>query len=112
MTIKHLLDSHYSEYEMHLANVYLLQYIVTGWMIGGWNFSLHHRVQTGSGAHPASYPVSTRGSFPGGKWLGSEVNSPPSCAEVNNAWSYTSFPQYAFMTWYSVKAQGQIYLYS
>jgi hypothetical protein len=31
------------------------------------NFSLHHRVQTGSGAHPASYPVGTRGSFPGGK---------------------------------------------
>jgi hypothetical protein len=31
------------------------------------NFSLHHRVQTGSGAQPASYPVSTRDSFPGGK---------------------------------------------
>jgi hypothetical protein len=24
------------------------------------NFSLHHRVQNGSGAHPASYPVGTR----------------------------------------------------
>jgi len=24
-------------------------------------------VQTGSGAHPASYPVETKGSFPGGK---------------------------------------------
>jgi hypothetical protein len=31
------------------------------------NFSLHHHVQTGSGAHPASYPMDTRGSFPGGK---------------------------------------------
>jgi hypothetical protein len=31
------------------------------------NFSLHHRVQTGSQAHPASYPVGARGSFPGGK---------------------------------------------
>jgi hypothetical protein len=30
-------------------------------------FSLHHRVQTGSGAHPASDPMGTRGSFPGGK---------------------------------------------
>jgi hypothetical protein len=30
------------------------------------NFSLHHRVQDGSGAHPASYPMGTRGSFPGG----------------------------------------------
>jgi hypothetical protein len=30
-------------------------------------FSLLHVVQTGSGAHPASYPMSTVGSFPGGK---------------------------------------------
>jgi hypothetical protein len=30
------------------------------------NFS-HHRIQNGSGAHPASYPMGTRGSFPGGK---------------------------------------------
>jgi hypothetical protein len=38
--------------------------------VGGGNFSLHHRVQNGSGAHPASYPVDTRGSFPGGKAVG------------------------------------------
>jgi hypothetical protein len=31
---------------------------------GAGNFSLHHRVQNGSGAHPASYPMGTRGSFP------------------------------------------------
>jgi hypothetical protein len=31
------------------------------------NFSLHHHVQTGSGAHRASYPMGTRGSLPGGK---------------------------------------------
>jgi hypothetical protein len=30
------------------------------------NFS-HHRVQNGSGIHPASYPIGTRYSFPGGK---------------------------------------------
>jgi len=30
------------------------------------NFSLHHRVQTGSGANPASYTTGTRGSFSGG----------------------------------------------
>jgi hypothetical protein len=29
-----------------------------------------HVVQTGSGAHPASYPVGTEGSFPGGKAAG------------------------------------------
>jgi hypothetical protein len=34
---------------------------------GAGNFSLHHRVQNGSGAHPASYPMGAGGSFPGGK---------------------------------------------
>jgi hypothetical protein len=34
------------------------------------NFSLHHRVQNGTGAHPASYPMGTRGSFPKGKVAG------------------------------------------
>jgi hypothetical protein len=34
------------------------------------NFSLHHRVQNGSGAHPASYSMGTRGYFPGGKAAG------------------------------------------
>jgi hypothetical protein len=38
--------------------------------VGAGNFSLHHRVQNGSGAHPASYPMGTRGSFPGGKATG------------------------------------------
>jgi hypothetical protein len=33
-------------------------------------FSLHHRVQNGSGAHPASYPMGNMGSFPGGKAAG------------------------------------------
>jgi hypothetical protein len=43
--------------------------------------------------------------IPGGlslevKRLGREADhSPPSNAEVNNAWSYTSTPQYAFMAW-------------
>jgi hypothetical protein len=33
----------------------------------GGNFSLHHRVQTGSGIQPAFYPMGTSGSFPGVK---------------------------------------------
>jgi hypothetical protein len=37
---------------------------------GAENFSLHHRAQNGSGAHPPSYPMGTRGSFPGGKAAG------------------------------------------
>jgi hypothetical protein len=50
---------------------------------GAGNFSLHNRVQNDSGAHPASYPVVTRGSFPGLKRPGPEADhSPPSSAEV------------------------------
>jgi hypothetical protein len=37
---------------------------------GAGNFSLSHRVQNGSGAHPASYPLCTRGSFLGGEAAG------------------------------------------
>jgi hypothetical protein len=37
---------------------------------GTGNFSFHHRVQNGSGAHPASYQIGTRSSFPGGKAVG------------------------------------------
>jgi hypothetical protein len=37
---------------------------------GARNFSLHHRVQNGSGAYQASYPMGNRGSFLGGKAAG------------------------------------------
>jgi hypothetical protein len=37
---------------------------------GAGNFSLRHRVQNGSEAQPASYPMGSRGSFPGGKAAG------------------------------------------
>jgi hypothetical protein len=54
------------------------------------NFSLHHRVQTGSGAYPASYSMGNRNSFLGVKRPGREADhSPPSSAEVKNALSYT-----------------------
>jgi hypothetical protein len=60
---------------------------------GAGNFSLHHHVQNGSGAQPASYPVGTGGSFPGVKWLGYETDlSPPFSAKVKNACIYTSTP--------------------
>jgi hypothetical protein len=39
-------------------------------LAGAGNFYLHHRVQTGSGAHPASYLMGTGDSFPGGKAAG------------------------------------------
>jgi hypothetical protein len=49
---------------------------------GAGNFSLH-RVRNGSGAHPASYPMGTRGSFPGVKAAGRETDhSSPTSAYV------------------------------
>jgi hypothetical protein len=38
--------------------------------VGAGKFSLHYHTQSGSGTHPASYPMGTRGSFPGGKAAG------------------------------------------
>jgi hypothetical protein len=52
--------------------VIVTDYRLDDWMIevqipvGAGNFSFWHCVQTGSGAHPASYPMGTRGSFHGG----------------------------------------------
>jgi hypothetical protein len=50
------------------------------------DFSFRPCVQTASGAHPASYPLGTGGSFPGGKARpGRDADhSPPSSAEVKN----------------------------
>jgi len=39
-------------------------------LAGAGNYSLQHHMQTGSGAHPASYPTDNTGSFPGGKAAG------------------------------------------
>jgi hypothetical protein len=50
---------------------------------GAGNFSLHHRVQNGSGAHPASYLTGTRALSLGVKRPGSEADhSLPSSVEV------------------------------
>jgi hypothetical protein len=64
------------------------------WILAGaGNFSLHHHVQAGSGFHPASYPMGTRGSFLGVKRPEHEVETTlPSNADVKNVWSYTSTP--------------------
>jgi hypothetical protein len=73
---------------------------------GAGNFSLHHR------AHPASYPMGTRGSFPGGKAAGA-WSWPLTCIQYRAqrmSGTIPPFPQYAFMAWCSVKAQGQLYL--
>jgi hypothetical protein len=50
-----------------------------GWIPSGVrNYDLLHSIQTGSGAHPASYPMGTGGSLPGVK----ADHSPPTSAEV------------------------------
>jgi hypothetical protein len=59
-------------------------------------FFLRHRIQTGSGVHPASCTMGTGGSFTGGK---AADYSPPSIAEVKNAQSYICTPSYIFMEW-------------
>jgi hypothetical protein len=77
------------------------------------NFSLHHRVQNSSGAHPASYPMGTRGSFFGGKtagaWSWPLTSIYCRCQRMSGA--IPALPQYAFMAGCSVKAQGHLYLY-
>jgi hypothetical protein len=52
----------------------------------GADFSSSPCVQTGSGAHPASYPMGTGGSFPGGEARPGVTltTHPPSSAEVKN----------------------------
>jgi hypothetical protein len=53
---------------------------------GAKDFSFNLCVQTGSGAHPASCPMGTGGSFPGEKARpGRDADhSPPSSVEVEN----------------------------
>jgi hypothetical protein len=90
----------------------------TGWSgvrvpAGAGNFSLHHRVQTGSGAHRSSYPMGARDSFPGVKRPGRESDhSPPSGAEVKE-WVelYHHSPNTPSWRGAQLKAQGQLYLY-
>jgi len=61
-------------------------------------FFLCHCVQISSTAYPFSYPVRTRGFFPGIKKPGHEADhSPPSSDKVKNVWSHTSISQYIFM---------------
>jgi len=77
------------------------------------NFSVLHRVQTGSEAQPPSYPVGTGPSFPRVKRPERESDYPPlPRAEVKNAWSSISIPNTFFMAWCLVKkSEGQICLY-
>ena len=61
-------------------------------------FSLLHRVVTGCGTQPTSYPGAAGAPLPAVKRQGPDVNhSPPSITEIMNEWSYIFTPPYAFM---------------
>jgi hypothetical protein len=54
-------------------------------------FFLLQIAHTGCGAHPGSYSVGTRGTFPGWKWCDREFDRLIlSGADVQNEWSYTA----------------------
>jgi hypothetical protein len=68
--------------------------------VGAGNFSLHHRVQNGSVAHPASYTMDVPGALSLG-YSGRGVKLTTHLHLVprsKNEWSYTSIPQYVFVT--------------
>jgi hypothetical protein len=67
-------------------------------LAGKRDFSLHCKVQAGSGAHPASYLVGTRGFLSGRIKLPMHdaYHQASSCAKVKNVWSYNSTPYFTF----------------
>jgi hypothetical protein len=84
-----------------------------GWTIGWSGFESRWRlgirsfdtVQTGSGAHPASYPMGTGSSFPGGKAVGawSWPLTSIQCRGQRMRGGIPPLPQYVFMAWCLVK---------
>jgi hypothetical protein len=103
--------------EGHIEHQNGSSYLQAGWLVvrvpeGTGNVSVHHRVQTGSGTHPASYSVGNRGYFSGGKAAGvvkltTDVHL-VSRSRMRGA--ILPLPQYAFMAWCSVEAQGTFIL--
>jgi hypothetical protein len=81
-------------------------------LVGAGKFSLHHRVQNGSGFHPASYPMGTRGSFPGEK-SGRGVKLTTRLRLVWRSRMSAAIPplhQYVFMAWCLVKPRDNFTL--
>jgi hypothetical protein len=74
------------------------------------NFYLHYHVQNCSGPGPTSYPVGSRGSFPGGKVAGAWSWSSAELKECVKLYLHSS----STPSWRGAqfkKAQGQSYLY-
>ena len=62
-----------------------------------------HCIQTEYGAHLALYSMDARAPSPGIKPQHEADQSPPSGAEVKNAWNFVSSPQNASMVWCFIK---------
>jgi len=90
---------------IHICHVGLQWLIYVMLLLAGLRDSnLLHRVQTGSEAHPVSYPTGSRGCSLGVRWPEHEADRlPPSRAGVKNAWTTLPLSQYAFMELCSVK---------
>jgi hypothetical protein len=86
---------------------------------GSGNFSLHHHVRNGSGAHPVFYAVGTRGCFPGCRAAGAWSWPLTSiyCRGQRMRGAISLLPQYVFMAWCSITKKHKdnflsyIYLY-
>jgi hypothetical protein len=99
------------------VELYLHSCNTSSWRDSFTLYLFFHRVQTGSGTHPASYPMENRGSFPGGKTAGGGgvvklITHLHLVPRPRMRGAIHSLPQYAFMACCSVKkkkAQGLLY---
>lgn len=71
---------------------------------GDTDLSLHHSVETGSGANQASPPLGT--GFLTCRWLQEKLSHTPSISEDKNAWNYTSSPTCVFLVCCLIKHRG------
>jgi len=69
-------------------------------------------VQTGSGAHPDSYPMGIRGSFHGGKGWGMKLTTHLHLVPRSRMHgAIPTFPQYPLMAWSLVKHRDNFTFY-
>jgi hypothetical protein len=68
-----------------------------------WDFSLRHRIQTGTGARLASYSMATRGSFPRGVLTNTRRNVVPM---LRMRGAITLLLQYVFKEWCLAEDMG------
>jgi hypothetical protein len=71
------------------------------------NFFLRHRVQTGSGSHPASYPTGSGALSPGVRGWGVKLTTHLHLVpRLRKREAIPPLPQYVFMAWCLVKHRG------